>query len=130
MGASFVLAGITSVPQPGIGLRVLRVLRGNDGDDQISVFNYLDTASTLRTRSLASLGTGGTGGGYILDLVAKTPVREIRLFDDDDFLSHNAFRVSGAPSLEELRDAPNKVHYLKGIYERMHLGIVAHCVKL
>jgi hypothetical protein len=75
------------------------------------------------------LGAGGTGG-YILDLVAKTPVREIRIFDDDDFLSHNAFRAPGAPSLEELRDAPKKVHYLKGIYERMHRGIVAHPVKM
>ena len=62
--------------------------------------------------------------------MAKTPVKEIRLFDDDEFLSHNAFRAPGAPSLEELRDAPKKVHYLKGIYERMHRGIVAHCVKL
>jgi hypothetical protein len=62
--------------------------------------------------------------------VAKTPAKEIRLCDDDDLLSHNAFRAPGAPSLEELRDAPKKVHYLKGIYERMHRGIVAHCVKL
>ena len=29
-------------------------------------------------------------------------------------------RAPGAPTLEELRDAPKKVHYLKGIYERMH----------
>jgi hypothetical protein len=78
---------------------------------------------------VAILGTGGTGS-YILDLVAKAPVREIRLFDDDDFLSHNAFRAPGAPSLEMLRDAPKKVQYLKGIYERMHRGIVAHPVKM
>jgi hypothetical protein len=29
-----------------------------------------------------------------------------------------------------LRDAPKKVQYLKGIYERMHRGIVAHPVKM
>jgi hypothetical protein len=36
-------------------------------------------------------GLGGTGS-YILDLVSKTPVNEILLFDSDDFLQHNAFR--------------------------------------
>ncbi|WP_292216137.1 ThiF family adenylyltransferase, partial [Mesorhizobium sp.] len=67
---------------------------------------------------------------YILDFVAKTPVREIRLFDSDEFLTHNAFRAPGAPSLEELREAPRKVDYLKGIYGRMHRNIVAHPVAL
>ncbi|WP_407792378.1 ThiF family adenylyltransferase [Pigmentiphaga litoralis] len=131
-----ILAGPAAVLQPGISPRVFC---GTDDDEQISVFNYLDTASgrvglgalaaKLENEVIGILGTGGTGG-YILDLVAKTPVKEIRLFDDDDFLSHNAFRAPGAPSLEELRDAPKKVRYLKGIYERMHRGIVAHCVKL
>lgn len=131
-----ILAGPAAVLQPGISPRVFR---GTDDDDQVSVFNYLDTASgraglgalaaKLENEVIAILGTGGTGG-YILDLVAKTPVKEIRLFDEDDFLSHNAFRAPGAPSLEELRDAPKKVHYLQGIYSRMHRGIKAHCVKL
>ena len=61
---------------------------------------------------VAIIGLGGTGG-YILDFVAKTPVKQIRLFDPDVFLSHNAFRAPGAPMLEELRDAPKKVDYLK-----------------
>lgn len=131
-----ILAGPAAVLQPGISPRVFR---GTDDDDHVSVFNYLDTASgraglgalaaKLENEVIGILGAGGTGG-YILDLVAKTPVKEIRLFDDDDFLSHNAFRAPGAPSLEELRDAPKKVYYLKGVYERMHRGIVAYCVKL
>ncbi len=58
--------------------------------------------------------------------MAKTPAREIRLFDSDEFLQHNAFRAPGAASLEELRDAPKKVDYLKDIYTKMHRGIVAH----
>ncbi len=131
-----ILAGPAAVLQPGISPRVIR---GADDDDEPSVFNYLDTASSrvgigalarkLENEVVGILGAGGTGG-YILDLVAKTPVKEIRLFDDDDFLSHNAFRAPGAPSLAELREAPKKVHYLKGIYERMHRGIVAHAVKM
>jgi hypothetical protein len=131
-----ILAGPAAVLQPGISARLIR---GADDEDEQSVFNYLDTASSrvglgalaskLENEVVGILGTGGTGG-YILDLVAKTPVKEIRLFDDDDFLSHNAFRAPGAPTLEELRDAPKKVQYLKGIYERMHRGIVAHPVKM
>lgn len=103
------------------------------------MFNYIDTASDrvgigalsakFEDEIISVIGTGGTGG-YILDLVAKTPVREIRLFDADEFLQHNAFRAPGAPSLEELREAPKKVDYLKSIYSRMHRGIVVHSVKL
>ncbi|MFX6803863.1 ThiF family adenylyltransferase, partial [Acinetobacter baumannii] len=85
------------------------------------VFNYVETASDrvgigvlterLVNERVAIIGVGGTGG-YILDFVAKTPVREIRLFDSDEFLTPNAFRAPGAPSLEELREAPKKVEYL------------------
>lgn len=131
-----ILAGPAAVLQPGISPRLIR---GAEDEDEFSVFNYLDTASSrvglgalaskLENEVVGILGTGGTGG-YILDLVAKTPVKEIRLFDDDELLSHNAFRAPGAPSLEELRDAPKKVHYLRGIYGRMHREIVAHPVKL
>ena len=88
-----------------------------------------DFGSREQQELVAIIGLGGTGG-YILDFVAKTPVKQIRLFDGDDFLSHNAFRAPGAPSLEDLRDAPKKVDYLKGIYERMHRSIEAHPVEM
>ena len=52
------------------------------------------------------------------------------VFDDDEFLQHNAFRSSGAPTLDELREAPKKVGYLKAIYSNMHRGIVAQAVSL
>lgn len=99
------------------------------------VFNYIDTASSraeidvamrkLALGKIAIVGLGGTGS-YILDLVAKTPVKEIHLFDKDDYLQHNAFRSPGAPSVEELHAKPRKVAYLKGMYAKMHRGIVAH----
>ncbi len=99
------------------------------------MFNYIDTASSrvgigalaerLAGDTVSIIGLGGSGS-YILDFVAKTPVREIRLFDADEFLQHNAFRAPGAPSLEELRRVPRKVEYLKGIYSKMHRHIVAH----
>jgi len=108
-------------------------------DDPTSIFEYPDTASgrtgtaalaALLTKEVVALiGLGGTGT-YILDKVAKTPVSEIRLFDGDEFLNHNAFRAPGAPSIDELREAHKKVDYFKSLYSRMHRGITPHSVKL
>ncbi|GAB3855829.1 ThiF family adenylyltransferase [Micromonospora andamanensis] len=100
-----------------------------------SVFLYEDTASSragisavsakLRVGKLAVVGLGGTGV-YVLDLLAKTPVGEIHLFDRDAFLQHNAFRAPGAASVEELRARPTKVAYHAERYSRMRSGIVPH----
>lgn len=103
-----------------------------DGDEP---FNYNDTASSraeivavtkkMALEKVAIVGLGGTGS-YVLDFVAKTPVREIHLFDGDVFLQHNAFRSPGAASVEELRARQTKVAYFKNIYSKMHRGIVDH----
>lgn len=103
--------------------------------DTESVFKYADTASSRAGIAVASaklelgkigiVGTGGTGS-YILDLVAKTPVKEIHLFDGDIMLNHNAFRSPGAPSVEELREKPSKAEYFQRLYSKMRRGIVAH----
>ena len=126
-----ILSGPAAVLNPGATPRTFRVPE----DEEDSVFNYIETASDrvgigpltkrLATEKVAIIGLGGTGS-YVLDLVAKTPVREIRLFDGDEFLQHNAFRAPGAPSINELREAPKKVDYLKGIYSKMHRRVVAY----
>lgn len=100
-----------------------------------SVFQYLDTASSragitgvaskFAGEHVAILGVGGTGS-YLLDLVAKTPVAEIHLFDGDGFLTHNAFRAPGAARLEDLRRAPNKAAYFAAEYSRLHRHIIPH----
>jgi hypothetical protein len=130
-----ILAGPAAVLKPGVTPRTFR----EPEEEEVNVFNYVETASDrvgigvltdrLVNEQVAIIGSGGTGG-YILDFVAKTPIREIRLFDSDEFLTHNAFRAPGAPSLEELREAPKKVEYLKRVYSRMHRNIVAHDVAL
>lgn len=74
---------------------------------------------------VAIIGLGGSGS-YVLDQVAKTPVAEVHLFDDDRFLQHNAFRAPGAPSLEDLENEPYKVDWFSAMYGRMHRGIVSH----
>lgn len=100
-----------------------------------SPFQYGDLASSraglhmvtqrLKLSQVALIGVGGTGA-YVLDLVAKTPVREIHLFDGDGFYSHNAFRSPGAASLDQLNCKPRKTTYLLEVYSKMHKGIVEH----
>jgi hypothetical protein len=126
-----VLSGPAAVLKPDATPRTFREPEP-DGD---GVFNYLETATgragigalaeRLAAETVAIVGLGGTGA-YVLDLVAKTPVREIRLFDADEFLQHNAFRAPGAASIDDLRAARPKVEYFRDIYSRMHRGVVAH----
>lgn len=117
---------------PTVSAQTRRVVENEDAE---SPFNYVDTATgragissvsrKLELASVAIFGLGGTGS-YILDLVSKTPVGRIDIYDGDVFLQHNAFRAPGAASLDELRARPKKVDYLKAIYGDMHRGIVAH----
>jgi hypothetical protein len=100
-----------------------------------SVFMYTDTASTrggiaaitqkLEGLKIGIVGLGGTGS-YVLDLVAKTPVDEIHLFDGDEFSQHNAFRSPGAPSKDDLVAKPTKLALLSKTYSRMHRHIISH----
>jgi tRNA A37 threonylcarbamoyladenosine dehydratase len=61
-----------------------------------------------------------------LDLVAKTHVAEIHLFDGDKFRQHNAFRSPGAASRADLEQGLSKVEYLLQRYAPMRRGIVSH----
>ncbi len=116
--------------------RTWRVVANEDPD---SPFEYVDSASSragityasrkLRQENVAIIGLGGTGS-YILDLIAKTPVRNIHLFDGDKYGQHNAFRTPGAPSLDHLKAIPFKVDHWAGIYGNMHRGIIPHAVSI
>ena len=104
-------------------------------DEEETVFNYVDSASSraglepltnkLKVGSVAIVGLGGTGA-YILDLLAKTPVGHVHLFDGDTFHQHNAFRAPGAPTNAELADPVKKVHRFGQIYSAMRREIVEH----
>lgn len=103
------------------------------------IFNYPDTNSARASIEalngrfydlrVAILGMGGTGS-YILDLVSKTPVKEIHLYDADDFQVHNAFRAPGATSSDKFgeKGTVKKVDYFYSIYSQMHKGIHPHAV--
>ncbi|MCM2301315.1 MAG: ThiF family adenylyltransferase [Flavobacteriaceae bacterium] len=104
-------------------------------EEEESIFKYFDTNSSraeiipisnkLKSQKIGIIGLGGTGS-YILDLVAKTEVAEIHLFDGDIFLQHNAFRAPGAPSKEELSLKNKKTTYFQTIYSKMRTGIIDH----
>ncbi len=104
-----------------------------------SPFRYPETASAragivevtskLERQRIAIVGVGGSGA-YVLDFAAKTPVREIHIFDPDRFFTHNAFRAPGAPSLETLREGPAKVTHHHRLYSSMHRRIVPHEIAL
>jgi hypothetical protein len=103
------------------------------------VFRYHDAATSrsglsavsaqLAVGKVAIVGLGGTGS-YILDLVAKTPVGEIHLFDDDKLLAHNVFRAPGAAALDELTESPSKVAYFAKKYDVMRRHIVPHKLRI
>lgn len=104
-----------------------------------SPFEYIDTASSragiglvarkLEGQRVAIVGLGGTGS-YVLDLIAKTRVKEIHLYDSDVFLQHNAFRSPGAASAVDLERKVSKVVYFHERYCVLHRGIVAHEVQI
>lgn len=104
-----------------------------------SPFCYADTASArsgtgalverIAGQNVGIVGLGGTGG-YVLDLVSKTPVGRIHLYDEGEFLQHSAFRAPGAASAAELAGRPRKVDYFDRRYSAMHKGIVPHAVRI
>ncbi|MFA6417250.1 MAG: ThiF family adenylyltransferase [Patescibacteria group bacterium] len=115
-----------------VNARTFNVIESTDSE---ICFHYIDTnssraeidviSSKLKSLKIAIVGLGGTGS-YILDLVAKTPVKEIHLFDGDTFLQHNAFRTPGAASIEKLREKSKKVNYLHEVYSKLHKYITPH----
>jgi molybdopterin/thiamine biosynthesis adenylyltransferase len=118
--------------KPDISPCTYRVVVPND---EVSVFNYWDTASSranivavsekLSTGKIAIIGLGGTGS-YLLDLIAKTSVKEIHLYDGDLFEQHNAFRAPGAATIETLEEKLPKVEYFTNVYKAMRKGIYPH----
>ena len=108
-------------------------------NEEESVLRYADTNSTrsdiyaltemFQSKKIAIVGLGGTGA-YLLDFIAKMPIKEIHLYDDDSFNSHNAFRCPGAANIDNLNMCMPKVEYLKSVYGVMHSGIISHKEKI
>lgn len=130
-----IIAAAKSI-DPKVTARTFKVIECSEEE---SVFRYLDMNSSraninfinekYKGQRIGIIGLGGTGS-YILDLVAKTPVDEILLFDNDEFLLHNAFRAPGAPTIETLNERQMKVDYFASIYSNMRRGIIPYAEKI
>lgn len=126
------ISGPAAVIEPGATPMTFNYVETPDDD---SPFEYVDSSATrsritaamdkLRLARIVIAGCGGSGS-YVLDLVAKTPVGRIDVYDGDRFRQHNAFRSPGAATKDKLRGGPNKAEYFAGQYRAMHRNIVAH----
>jgi predicted ThiF/HesA family dinucleotide-utilizing enzyme len=126
------LSGPAQQIDPSVTALTKRIV---EPEDDVSPFMYLDTASAraeieaitakLAVERVAIVGLGGTGA-YVLDMLAKTPIHEIHLYDGDILSSHNVFRSPGAASKDELHAFPFKVNYFKAKYSVLHKRIIAH----
>lgn len=88
-------------------------------DTSSANYNLNDISSLLRTKKVAIVGLGGTGS-YILDLLARTHLERIALFDDDKVHVHTIFRMPGF--IHRAIGKP-KVEALAGQYGNWHSGI-------
>ena len=113
------------------------------GDPKVissSRFAYIDTnpyrngtkgiESRIEEEIVAVIGVGGTGS-YLVDVLAKTNIKELRLYDDDVMKIHNAFRVAGAARVGELNGKKSKLQWHKERYQSVRVkGLEIHHMKL
>lgn len=86
-----------------------------------------DLSEKFSNEVVAIIGLGGTGA-YVLDFIAKTPVKEIRGYDHDVFHVHNAYRSPGR--LEESELGKTKAEIYQNRYEnfRHRISIKNKCI--
>ncbi|MCY4560115.1 MAG: ThiF family adenylyltransferase [Chloroflexi bacterium] len=90
-----------------------------DGDDARDMKNWRDHA---RTQRIGIVGLGGVGL-WILDLMSKSEVIEIRVWDGDEIEGRNLARAPGWASRDSI--GQNKAEYYAELYRGMRRGIYA-----
>lgn len=89
-------------------------------DTLTSRAQMVDLSSRFADDIVAVIGLGGTGS-YVLDFLVKTPVKEIRGFDMDEFHVHTAYRSPGRLTDTEL--GKNKAEVYRSRYENFREGL-------
>lgn len=79
----------------------------------------------LELQKVAIIGLGGTGS-YLLDGLAKTPAKEIHLYDHDVLEPHNAFRFPSALPMDIVFGRRKKTDVLTEIYNQFRSGVISH----
>ena len=99
-------------------------------------FKYLNTGTyrnglrgierKIEDEVVAVVGVGGSGS-YLVDILMKTDIRELHMYDDDILKQHNAFRIAGAARIEELRGNTLKIDWHQERYAVVReVGVHAH----
>ena len=132
------VSGEVEISHPGI-LEAAKFVPGSQ-IDMNTRFVYIDTNSYRNgTRAIekrideeivAVIGVGGTGS-YLVDILAKTNIKELHLYDDDVMDNHNAFRVAGAARVSELNGMTHKVDWHRKRYQEVRKdGLHIHQIKI
>lgn len=120
------------IAAPAIDLHKVTPLTFSAGKDMDcdTVFKHHDTltsraeigelSSKLKDDVIAIIGLGGTGA-FLLDFLVRTPVREIRGFDADQYHVHTAFRSPGR--LQEGELGKPKAEVYRKRYETFRSGL-------
>jgi Domain of unknown function (DUF6791)/ThiF family len=88
-------------------------------DTMSARYHMNDLSLLLHGKKVAIIGLGGTGS-YILDLIARTHLERITLFDDDIVHVHTIFRI---PGFIPGAIGEKKVDALAGHYREWHAGV-------
>ena len=91
-----------------------------EGEDARDMRNWRDRA---RGQRIGIIGVGGVGL-WILDLMSKTEVSEISIWDGDEIEGRNLVRAPGWASQDAI--GKNKAEYYGEHYRRMRKGISVH----
>jgi len=89
-------------------------------DTLTSRAQMVDLSSKFADDIVAVIGLGGTGS-YLLDFLVKTPVKQIRGFDFDDFHIHTVYRSPGRLQQTEL--GTKKAAVYQSRYENFREGL-------
>ena len=103
-------------------------------------FMYLNTSTyrdgtkgaeqNIEKEVVAVIGVGGSGS-YLVDILAKTSIKELHLYDDDVMKQENAFRIAGAARIGELGSGKHKVEWHRERYAEVRKeGLYVHPVKI
>ena len=128
------VAGQADTKRPG----VLNAARSGADPEVASKtrFKYLNTGmyrsgtrgieKRIEDEVVAVVGVGGSGS-YLVDVLMKTDIKELHMYDDDMLEQHNAFRIAGAARIEELRGNTPKVQWHQERYAPVREeGVHAH----
>jgi hypothetical protein len=118
---------------PDVELKPFVNVLSAEDDSNPFVFNdehsaraaVMDLREKLLAHTVGVIGVGGTGS-FIVDLLSKSPVNKIVLFDPDILKVHNTFRSPG-PAIREDLGRP-KAELLAHRYLRSHKRVEYHNV--